>query len=397
MATLEDLADEARVMLQIETLAESLASMRVRIAEIRDVNSGAVTYNLPNEPLSAIFEASLSLPPHVPDARKPKTQIPFEILVSSISRRWRNVAFHTPLLWTDIRINVSKRRENLIDLYLRRSKMCLLDITFKEDAQTGDPIECAVHTKNFECYFERLVPHAIRWRTFTIDEDVHVGALSKVLSPLSNLSVPALQKMRIHCIDGQPSLVQVFSGGAPLLSSLELRGTCVQPPNDNIRSLTLSQCPIGLKEFTQLMRPMRSLIHLSIYPKTVLTIPPSPIVLPSVISLAVGLERGYDLCNLNCLDLPALESLTIRGLDTKNVMVALARCHRLFPVLHSLQISYCGSDNFNPVPAAITRDFFPIFEISLFIMGLSSRSVMDSKAPSHSGQNYRWSPSSLRV
>ena len=137
------------------------------------------------------------------------------------------------------------------------------------------------------------------------------------------------------------------------------------------------------------MRPMRSLIHLSIYPKTVLTIPPSPIVLPSVISLAVGLERGYDLCNLNCLDLPALESLTIRGLDTKNVMVALARCHRLFPVLHSLQISYCGSDNFNPVPAAITRDFFPIFEISLFIMGLSSRSVMDSKAPSHSGQNYR--------
>jgi hypothetical protein len=60
---------------------------------------------LPNEVLSAIFEAGCLLPPSQPP------EPPFEILVSQVTRRWRNVAITTPNLW--IQITISSGKHNL--------------------------------------------------------------------------------------------------------------------------------------------------------------------------------------------------------------------------------------------------------------------------------------------
>src|ERR1700733_9249436 len=135
MAPLKDLlADEAQVILQMQVLNESLARIHIRMAEIRNINRNAITYNLPIETLSAIFETSYSQPVSRFDS---KPQMPFEVLVSSVSRRWRSVALRTPQLWTDLQLDVSRSAEDLLDLYLRRSKICLLDITFKNSRYRG--------------------------------------------------------------------------------------------------------------------------------------------------------------------------------------------------------------------------------------------------------------------
>jgi hypothetical protein len=172
---------KAQLLSQLDELNDSLAHIRVCIAEIRDVNRDAITSSLPNETLAAIFEAGLALTkqPYVVswNPRSPQRSKPFEILVSSVSRRWRNVALQTPQLWTDLRINVSKfTAGDMLDLYLSRSKSCLLDIAFtqlSQDERSYDP-DPDFDTHNFAWCLEQLVPHATHWRQFVI-EDMSVG------------------------------------------------------------------------------------------------------------------------------------------------------------------------------------------------------------------------------
>jgi hypothetical protein len=90
MTTLEHLlADEAQLMLQMQELKELLSCIHIRMAKMRNVNRNAITYGLSHETLSAIFEAGLSQtsypPPH--SWLDSKAQIPFQILISSVSRR----------------------------------------------------------------------------------------------------------------------------------------------------------------------------------------------------------------------------------------------------------------------------------------------------------------------
>lgn len=131
---------KAQLLSQLDELNDSLAHIRVCIAEIRDVNRDTITSNLPNDVLAAIFETGLTLTkqPYVVSRNpwSPQRRKPFEILVSSVSRRWRDVTLRTPQLWTDLRINVSKfTAGDMLALYLSRSKSCLLDIAFTQLSQ----------------------------------------------------------------------------------------------------------------------------------------------------------------------------------------------------------------------------------------------------------------------
>src|SRR5882762_2206625 len=96
---LEDLkVQEAQLLSQIQGLHSSLACTRIRMAEIQNINQNDTTYKLPNEILSVIFEAGWSTSSYSEtiSSISSKPHIPFEVLVSSVSRRWRNVALQTP-------------------------------------------------------------------------------------------------------------------------------------------------------------------------------------------------------------------------------------------------------------------------------------------------------------
>jgi hypothetical protein len=98
MATLKILLVlEAELQLQVQALKSSLADACVHIVDMKGVNWNAITYNLPNEPLSSIFEVGLSQSPFL--STKPMRgglfedkwlplPTPFEIVVSSVLCRW---------------------------------------------------------------------------------------------------------------------------------------------------------------------------------------------------------------------------------------------------------------------------------------------------------------------
>jgi len=79
----------------------------------------------------------------------------------------------TPQLWMQVYINVAQLTHNLLNLYLCRSKMCLLDITLSQCKlqweRDYDLAECD-STVIIECkwYLEQLITHVRCWREFSM-------------------------------------------------------------------------------------------------------------------------------------------------------------------------------------------------------------------------------------
>jgi hypothetical protein len=369
MATLQELlSQEAELFAQMQTLWKSLAGVRVRIAEMREINRNAVTYNLPSEILSAIFEAGESETPDasrrlsmsIYDERKPPR--PFELLVSTVSRRWRTVALQTPRLWTNLNINISQQTTNLHVLYLRRSKICALNITFTQsnsrwvDANRGlDP------SIRFKWYLELLIPHVARWRKLAI-RNAFVGSISTAFSALTDLHAPVLETLvaKFTTDQGRQPVMEVFSRGAPRLSSMEL-GVYFRPPQGApVKHLKLS-LKLSHTEFTQILRPMSSLTHLSIDESMLMGTNPSSIELPSVISLDIQLCHRFavDVGNFGCLDFPAVEMLTIHGYS-QQVIKTLTGHRRLYPAVTLFTIVCENFVGARDVPDAMVLDFISL-------------------------------------
>ena len=388
MASLDDLLvreveienAKAQLLSQVDELNNSLAHIRVCIAEIRDVNRDAITSSLPNETLAAIFEAGLALTkkPYFVSwhAQRPERSKPFEILVSSVSRRWRNVALRTPQLWTDLRINVSKfTAGDMLDLYLSRSKSCLLDIAFtqlSQDERSYDP-DPDFDTHNFVWCLERLVPHTTHWRQFIV-EGVKFSEASNVFSPLAGLYAPALERIVINCLYNPPRVLEVFSVGAPRLAYMELMDVYFVPPLDTVTSLKLvtRHGPLPYTDFSHLMSHMGSLTHLSVdgrivyVPHLATTIHQSPhIKLHSALSVDLQMSRASggrrpSVGALCFLDLPALESLVIHG-TTFNIVETFTS-HRLsYPSLRALTLTSSLMLNYEDLEFTKVREFIRLF------------------------------------
>jgi hypothetical protein len=330
MATLKNLRiREAELLSQVQALESSLADVRVHIAEMQGVNRNAITYNLPIETLSTIFEVGLCESPFLPtvptnsgwfEDKWSPLPTPFEIVVSSVSRRWRNVALQTPRLWTRVYINIAQSAHDLLDLYLRRSRMCPLDLTLSRRKlrweRNRDLVDSYARVLlEFKRYLEQLVPHVGRWREFSMREDDHVVHLSDPLASLANLNAPALETLMLEGSCG--SFRRVFSAGAPRLSSVELIGASLWPPLETVKHLKLDPSyhfQLTQAQFRHLIQPMRSVVNLHLQSSTVTESPAnhSPIDLPFVVSSEI------DICNcrvgegaLQHLDLPSVETLTV--------------------------------------------------------------------------------------
>src|ERR1700676_2148959 len=84
----------------------------------------APIYSLPDEILADIFEVGHTPLSPIP---APRAGLAFEILVSQVTRRWRNVAICTPHIWSRIEISPTTGR-HLVAVYLRRSGVVPLDL-----------------------------------------------------------------------------------------------------------------------------------------------------------------------------------------------------------------------------------------------------------------------------
>jgi hypothetical protein len=346
------LARERELSSHIVEMQDSLSTVRVRIAEILNLNRTAGTYNLPNETLSAIFEAGLfETPSPSKDVRQNWYLLedeslgpPFEILVSSVSRRWRNVALHTPRLWTVLEIDVGCSTHDLLDLYLRRSKACLLDITLLNLTPTTQlPLDSnAGSDPNLKECLDRLIPHVERWRKLVISNGT-VRSPAAVFSALTPVCAPALETLVLNFSGSKRPMMDLFSGGAPRLSTVELTGVYFVPPPNAVKFAKLRTGRnfwLNYAEMSQIILPMRSLLHLQMDSKIVADDAAVPanhalIELPSLLSLDIYIIDTVG--PLRFLDLPKVRILTIRGCFS-TIINALAQHRHIYPRVRSLKL-----------------------------------------------------------
>jgi F-box-like len=149
--------------LHIQQLADArtaLAAARVHVADYKNINRDTVTYALPNELLAAIFEAGSTDRPVFPQIQV----VEFPITISHVSRHWREIALHTPSLWSTIHMDENTSYPKLLDAYLDRSGACPLDIVM--DYQNRYPESRILFRETF--YLHKILPHIDRWHSLWV-------------------------------------------------------------------------------------------------------------------------------------------------------------------------------------------------------------------------------------
>ncbi|PFH51094.1 hypothetical protein AMATHDRAFT_47369 [Amanita thiersii Skay4041] len=143
----------------------------------------------------------------------------FRNLLSQVSRKWRELIFHTPSLWSVLYLSPSQEPSQLmesLEMHLESSKTCLLDIH----------LFCYWDPEITEAIFDRITPHCERWRSLSV-----ITPNMATFSHLQNIRSASLRTLEVSYFSSgktygipPPSLcVSRF----PNLSSLSLRNVGV--------------------------------------------------------------------------------------------------------------------------------------------------------------------------
>jgi hypothetical protein len=302
---------ESQLLLKLDHVRESLADVRVKIAEVKNVNRNVPIYVLPAETLAEVFRAG-----HRKSSRGRDNMFP--VLVSHVSRRFRHIATHQTTLWAYIKVSSSLSAMKWLDVHLARSGACFLDVSIS----IGD-LRNAYNDLDLQYLLEKLTPHFGRLHRLSIDS-FHVTHMYSMLSALRDVQVPVLERIEINMRyeeDDDYKHINVFADGAPLLSHVNLRFwslVALQPPLGAVTTLTLERSwrPMGCGEFRQAIIDMPRLRTLILTADAVSYDGQSHVEIPSLLSLDF---RYYQIdspsIDPSVLVIPALESLTLQRLD----------------------------------------------------------------------------------
>lgn len=290
--------------------------------------------SLPSEILSAIFEAGYH------DFSPPQRgALPFEILVSRITQRWRFVAMDTPLLWAKITLK-TRRTSNMVADYIHRSKASPLNLIIGQGFWNATP-------KDIIAVCSLINPHVKRWHRLQIFGDsAHIAFLFQNLPP----SAPSLRHIKIrfrYTLTGELAPV-MFPGGAPSLTSMLLYGMPLQKCYPTLESLTHLELheSLGIIDVTRirsLVASFPALTHLVLAggefydPDWT----PRTIHLPSLRSLHFRsqLDPNLILALLTVISAPLLDSLVLETLSLAELeLLDPSRISPNYPSLRSLVV-----------------------------------------------------------
>ncbi|KZP25236.1 hypothetical protein FIBSPDRAFT_929482 [Athelia psychrophila] len=337
-------------------------------------SAGTSISSVPNEILAAIFEAGHRL----------DRNFPFELLVSSVTSHWREVALDTPNIWTRI-----KRRPYQKDLagttaYLDRSKAApfhlAVDIgvpVFEHDSLRTDHTQ--TEFDNLSTFGILLAPHMKRCNhieiSFGMELAIHHGYpdldydadpakwLNSIIRHFRSLAAPMLRSFEVtahndvNLFTHTDTSYQIFGGGTPSLKCIDIIGVglrlCI-PPLSSVHSIQLqlphgSHMLITCQDLCAMLSTATQLSHLKIIGDIVYNWSfSSTTTLPSLRTIFVGVEpyscsrgmheHGLQLSGLlNAIDAPLLELLLIQGIGQHDLdRSPLARCQLKFPNLRWL-------------------------------------------------------------
>ena len=356
-------------------------------ADLADFINKAGVASVPNEILSAIFEAGCHLLPRPqPSDSSSETdewEPPFEILVSHVTRHWRNVAVSTPSLWTQIYIAEQDQCLDAAAAYLTRSRCLPLDIGLEMGRPHPRsrwhpklPSTCSI--------IETLTPHVGRCRRFCIHSERPRRHLSALLKGLCSVTCPFLESIQVsrterfdYYDDGDAdyskedeedeerdrceNVREIFAGGAPSLKEIRLRGINLSyclPPTASVTTLhihcdthRISEHP-SYRVICALFSNFRALTHLVLQGcfvrySTFIGVPiqAPTVTFPLLSSLCILSTKGHTSLFefLAMISAPLLECLSfgeMLGSDAEEVLQTpewIATLPR-YPYLHTLSV-----------------------------------------------------------
>ncbi|KAH9926846.1 hypothetical protein B0H21DRAFT_712293 [Amylocystis lapponica] len=300
---------------------------------------------LPVEILAMIFHVGCKMPLKESGKRSPGGALPFPMLIASVSRRWRDIALTTPILWTNLHICMS-RPLHWPRLSLERSLGRLLDVTIDCRADHNPSVAVVVS------YMAMLVPQSDRWRRFTLITH-HSDAVVIVSECLAELHSRSLQYLRISLTGSGPAgnseiaLPPIFKGGAPLLSSVRFDSVALPwkaAPLIELETLDIrwmwNRTKLFYPQFRDLLAASPSLTKLILRGKHVELRPTriyEPILVPTLRYLELS---GDNVCRMSSiLVTPALETLTLANVDEsefREFVAWLPTAGARYPALQSL-------------------------------------------------------------
>jgi F-box-like len=277
-------------------------------------NLASSVYSLPTEILEQIFSVAR---PSSPFQRKG-----YAVIISHVTRRWRHVALGVACLWTDIYIWLGARDACLIS-YLERSSNHLLDL--KIDLNTNLYRDTWLGALRPQLAI--ISSQIARSRSLIVDV-THKNRLHYVLVHLCRLEVQRLEALdiRFRGASYHERGMYILNGGAPVLSSLAVRGisglSCT-PPLAAVTRLHLdtTRPKLDLGQLYQVLTSMPSLKTLYLAADGVSFWQPETswpfIRIPTLTSLTIAYPAWHYEYNSQLykhLVTPNLESLAIEGL-----------------------------------------------------------------------------------
>jgi hypothetical protein len=172
---LETESARANALREFKRLDDLLTTMQTNFNKL--ANRAAPVYSIPNEILSAIFEAAC-----FPRSRWPLDF--FEIKFSHVTHHWRDVAVNTPRLWTEIKVFGMKNSLDMVEAYLTRSKSIPLDMK----------VYLTIRSQSTPSVIQAICSHVGRWRRLSVACGAsHRELLSLLFRSLHSQSVPLLE------------------------------------------------------------------------------------------------------------------------------------------------------------------------------------------------------------
>jgi len=347
---------ERQLCLQLAQVRELLGCVCSEEAEI--ANLSAPISSLPNEILGEIFR-------YMKDSYR-VDNIPDVVVVSHVTRRWRNVAISNPSLWDTIRVNASYPSMDLPIAFIIRSRPYTLDITLAVPDDAPMASLSMVST---------LVPHFGHIRRLAIEADDNEHVVRQLVESLVDFRAPSLERLEISLELGnsQDSFlwgegVHIFPSCAPLLSSVALKGIslqCCKPPLGAITHLSLDSDGDGTMlmpydYFCDALSACSSLIWLELRGRLFAFTPSNTAIrieIPSLICFAVGYpiyyRQDYYIRSIfETISAPALRTLSLNYMYRRTLQVAVdfVQSHQLYPMLEHLRLE-------EPAVECITADF----------------------------------------
>ncbi|KAK0204421.1 hypothetical protein DFS33DRAFT_653408 [Desarmillaria ectypa] len=334
--------------------------------EMEDVATSNIIHTLPNELLTLIFEAGSVLTfPSLVEPKSPFVPITvkkvssFMNTVMHVCHRWRQVAIHTPALWTTLHISRSRKAlDNLpsvkdfrnpmpwVTEHLMRSQCLPLDIS----------LDCR-HI-SIKSVFNQLIPESHRWRSLVITIP-SVQDLPNALSSLKKIPAPSLETLEITSLKYHdsiaPNLTSFFRGGlSPNLSHVRLNRVSLSWLAFPLKGLTTLDLRFVIwptfPHLAEMLSGSPNLQNLILHidntaAKLLDRRGRAAITIPSLRSLEIRLfsQGSPTICPfLQIFSIPALESLTLREVTSSDwcrILVYFRVNCTSYPVLRHLRLS----------------------------------------------------------